>query len=265
MTTCHPQCDLFYRNSRWVVTMLLEQVVDPSSGSRYCCQSHPSHSHLDWVSHLHPETDAKYMLGNWLVQHGTSGHLWWVADGSFKHFCCRTVCIWRCLCLLLCTHTGSRQTVCIFFVATHHCSQMSCQPSSWYCTSSNACFLPFPTNELVLSHPVKACIPGNALHTSSSSECPMALMSLCLCRCFVPVQNKILARIWLLKAQASTATSVSGDLITMHSCPSVSAWLAWSRIRVSASSCWVHSSCTLLHMMLSSPAASLRHFVLWVV
>ena len=44
-------------------------------------------------------------------------------------------------------------------------------------TKPNARLLPFPTNALVLSHPVNACIPGSILHRTSPSYCPMSVMS----------------------------------------------------------------------------------------
>ena len=53
-------------------------------------------------------------------------------------------------------------------------------------------FFHFPTNALVLSYPVIACIPGSALHISSPSDCPKAVMSRYLLRCFVSIQNSIL-------------------------------------------------------------------------
>ena len=54
-----------------------------------------------------------------------------------------------------------------------------------------------------------------------------------------------------------TSTSVSGDLITMQSCPLGDAWPAWSSISVSASSCFVHNSSTLLQSIPFSPSVSL--------
>ena len=65
-------------------------------------------------------------------------------------------------------------------------------------------------NALVLSHPVNACIPGSALHTSSPSDCPMAVMSRYLIRCFVSIQNSILALMLWLNVHARIVTSVSG-------------------------------------------------------
>ena len=58
-----------------------------------------------------------------------------------------------------------------------------------------------------------------------------------------------------------TSTSVSGDLITMQSCPLGDAWPAWSSISVSASSCFVHNSSTLLQSIPFSPSVSLWHSI----
>ena len=50
----------------------------------------------------------------------------------------------------------------------------------------------------------------------------------------------------------------------MQSCPLDAAWLAWSRIMVSASSCRAHNSSTLLLSIPFSPAVSLWHSIPWV-
>ena len=86
-------------------------------------------------------------------------------------------------------------------------------------------------------------------------------MSRYLLCCFVSIQYSILALMLWLNVHARTATSVSGDLIAMQSCPLDAAWLAWSIIRVSASSCCVHNSSSLLQSIPFSPAVSLWHSI----
>ena len=78
-------------------------------------------------------------------------------------------------------------------------------------------------------------------------------MSRYLIRCFVSIQNSIMALMLWLNVHAWTATSVSGDLIAMQSCPR----LTWSKIRVSASSC--------LQSIVFCPAVSLWHSIPWVI
>ena len=92
----------------------------------------------------------------------------------------------------------------------------------------------------------------------------MVVMSRYLIRCFVSIQNTMLAVMLWLSVHAMTATYVSGNLIAMQSCPLDVAWLAWSRIRVSASSYCAHNSSTLLQSIPFSPAVSLWHSIPWV-
>ena len=67
--------------------------------------------------------------------------------------------------------------------------------------------------------------------------------------------------LWLNVRNVRTSTSVSGELITMQSCPLGDAWPAWSSISVSASSCFIHNSSTLLQSIPFSPSVSLWHSI----
>ena len=128
-------------------------------------------------------------------------------------------------------------------------------------TSSNACFFPLPTSALVLSHHVNACIPGSALQTHVPSDCLIAVMSMYVCHCLVPVQKSILALIRWLNVQASIGVWwLVDDAIS----PLDDTWPPCSRMRISAFSCCVHSSSTQLQEMPSSPATSLWHSAPWV-
>ena len=82
----------------------------------------------------------------------------------------------------------------------------------------------------------------------------MGLISL-----MVPVCSQV--KLWLNVHNVRTSTSVSGDLITMQSCPLGDAWPAWSSISVSASSCFIHNSSTLLQSIPFSPSVSLWHSI----
>ena len=128
-----------------------------------------------------------YVIGN----HIPAMTMWTV------HSFCRTVCTELCPCLRRGFRTVSIQTEHIRSSSWPNELPTIIMAARMFGPDStgkwNACILPFPTNALVLSHPVNACIPGSALHTYPPSDCPMAVMSRYLLRCFVSILNSILA------------------------------------------------------------------------
>ena len=77
-------------------------------------------------------------------------------------------------------------------------------------TISRAAFFPFPAKELIVSHPVSVCSPGNARHTSTASCSQTWVTLMTRDRLLVPQRRKMSALMYSRKKHANTSTSVDG-------------------------------------------------------